>query len=73
MSDRITIKPVTRKKNGKFITTYKVLVGEKELSYIADTEDVALLIGLSYKYDGPNSRFTTMACRMLQIESVWAE
>lgn len=49
-----------------------VIDGE-ELSRIAETWDMAMLIGIGYKYDGPNSQFAKMAARMLGIDSVWAE
>ena len=52
---------------------YKSVVDGKELSCLGETEDVALLLGLEYKYDGINSQFTKMACRMLKIDSRWSE
>lgn len=52
---------------------YKTIVDGKELNFIAETADIALLVGLGYKYDGANSRFATMACRMLKIKSVYME
>lgn len=52
---------------------YTPKIGDKKLNAICDTEDVAILVALGQKYEGPNSRFATMACRMLKINSVWAE
>lgn len=53
---------------------YTPIVDGKELNCIAETADIALLVGLGYKYDGGfNSRFAQMACRMLKIKSVYAE
>lgn len=49
------------------------VVDGKEYSHVAETEDMALLIGLGIKYEGLNSKFPTMAARMLKIESKWAE
>ncbi len=49
------------------------VVDGKEWSHFAETEDIALLIGLGIKYDGVNSQFAKMACRMLNIESKWAD
>jgi hypothetical protein len=73
MSDNIKVRPIVKKENGEWKTTYKITVGDKELPHIADSEDVAFLIGLGYKYEGPNSKFATMACRMLKIDSLWAD
>lgn len=50
---------------------FKPEVDGKELSYVAETEDMALLLGIQYKYDGPNSQFAKMAARMLNIETIW--
>ena len=52
---------------------YTPEVDGKEYSYIAETEDVAMLLGLQVKYQGTNSEFCKMACRMLNIDSLWAE
>lgn len=52
---------------------YKPIVDGKELSFIAETEDMALIIALSYKYDGANSQFPKFAARMLGIKSEWAD
>ncbi len=49
------------------------VVDGEEYSHAAETEDIALLIGLAIKYDGLNSQFPKMACRMLAIKSNWAE
>ena len=49
------------------------VVDGKEYTHCAETEDVAMLIGLAIKYDGLNSQFPKMACRMLGIKSNWAE
>jgi len=48
------------------------IVDGKEFSYAAETEDIALLIGLGIKYDGLNSQFAKMAARMLRINTEWA-
>ena len=42
-------------------------------NYAAETEDVAMLLALQIKYEGSNSQFCKHACRMLNIDSVWAE
>jgi hypothetical protein len=55
------------------INYFKPVVDGKELSMIAETEDVALLIGIGYKHDGANSQFAKMAVRMLNIKSAWGE
>lgn len=54
-------------------TCYVPVVNGEELHYMAETEDIALLLGLGFKYDGESSRFAKMACRMLNIKSVWSE
>ncbi len=76
----ITVKAKNNRinKNQEYISgngdlVYVPVVDGKELNYIAETEDIALLIGLGYKYDGLNSRFATMACRMLKIKSAYSE
>ena len=65
----ITTKPVIY--DGK--THYKPVVDGKPLNMIAETEDIAIILALGHKYDGINSKFGTMACRMLNIKSVWSE
>ena len=54
-------------------THYSPVIDGKKCSCIAETYDVALLLGLQVKYDGTNSQFTKNACRMLRIDSAWAE
>jgi len=49
------------------------VVNGKEQSVVAETEDVAMLLGLAIKYHGHNSQFAMNACRMLGIKSAWAE
>ena len=49
------------------------VVNGKEYSYVAETEDIAMILGLQIKYDGLNSQFAKHACRMLCIKSNWAE
>ena len=49
------------------------VVDGTELNSIAETYDVALLLGLERKYAGLNSQFCKNACRMLGIKSAWAE
>jgi len=49
------------------------VVDGKEYSHVAETEDIALLIGLAIKYDGLNSQFAKNACRMLNIDSNWSK
>lgn len=51
---------------------YSPIVDGKEYKYIAETEDMAMLIGLGIKYDGINSQFPKMASRMLGIKTEWA-
>ena len=46
----------------------------KDLRYVAESEDVAILLALGAKYDRQNAReFARFACRMLGIESEWAK
>jgi len=52
---------------------YAPIIDGRKSSCIAETYDVALLLGLQIKYDGTNSQFTKNACRMLRIDSAWAE
>jgi len=52
---------------------YLPVVDGKEYSYIAETEDVAMLLALQIKHEGLNSQFCKNACRMLNIDSAWAE
>ena len=49
------------------------VVDGKEYSYAAETEDIAMLLGLQIKYQGLNSQFAKNACRMLGIDSNWAK
>lgn len=48
------------------------VVDGEETNLIAETEDVALLLGLGLKYDGLNSQFAKMATRMLRIDKALA-
>lgn len=52
---------------------YYPIVDGKEYSSIGETEDVAMLIGLSIKYEGLNGQFTKYATRMLGIKSEWSK
>jgi len=52
---------------------YSPVIGGKKSSCVAETYDVALLLGLQIKYEGINSQFTKNACRMLCIDSAWGE
>ena len=54
-------------------TWYSPVVKGEKCSCISETYDVALLLGLQIKYEGMNSQFTKNACRMLRIDSAWAE
>lgn len=47
---------------------YTPIVNGKEISLFAETEDMAMLIGLGVKYDGKKSQFPEMAARMLNID-----
>ncbi|MFA6066916.1 MAG: hypothetical protein WC707_07070 [Candidatus Babeliaceae bacterium] len=67
-------------KGKKYITgesygdTYFVpVVDGVELSYMAETWEMAMLIGLGRKLDGINTRFPEYAGRMLGIKSAWTE
>ena len=51
---------------------YQPVVNGKTLSFIAESEDMALLIGLGVKYDGLNTQFPKMAARMLGIKTEWS-
>lgn len=48
------------------------VVDGKEYSHCAETEDMAMLIGLGIKYDGLNTQFPKMAARMLGMNVIWA-
>ena len=52
---------------------YCPIVDGKEYSSIAETEDMAMIIGLAIKYDGFNSQFPKFAARMLGIDTEWAK
>lgn len=52
-------------------TIYYVEVDGKDLSCVAETEEVALLLGIGYKIEGNNSRFAEYAAKMLKIDSLW--
>jgi len=51
---------------------YIPIVNGVEGCYVAETYDIALLLGLQIKYDRTNSQFARMACRMLNIDSEWS-
>lgn len=53
---------------------YAPVVDGREYSCLAETEDMALLLGLGIKYDGGvDTKFPKMAARMLKIDSVWGD
>lgn len=52
---------------------FKPVINGIEQNVIGETEDIALILGLAIKYDGHNSQFAKNACRMLGIESAWAD
>lgn len=54
-------------------TYYVPVVDGKEHNHVGETEEVALILGLQLKFQGGNSQFAMMACRMLQIDSNWAK
>lgn len=54
-------------------TYFVPVVDGKEINCIGETYDMALLLGLEYKYQGCNSQFAKFAGRMLGIESVWTK
>lgn len=54
-------------------TYYRPMINGKELSFIAETKDVAFLLGMQQKYLGANEQFAKYACRMLNIETCWRE
>ena len=39
-------------------TLYSPVVDGKQLSVVAENEDIAYILGLQFKYDGPDSQFT---------------
>ncbi len=49
---------------------YAPVVDGKQLELYAETEDIAMLLGISWKYD-KNAHFARFAIRMLGIQSVW--
>lgn len=53
-------------------TYYEPFINGKSTHCVCETEDIAMLVALGIKYQGPNSQFATMACRMLKIQSNWA-
>ena len=74
MKTRIEIRPNFKKIGGKFeIVNYSFEIGDKRYSHICETEDIAYLVAMGIKYDGIDSKFAKMPCRMLNIESAWAE
>ena len=54
-------------------TYFVPVVDGKEVNVCAETYDMALLLGLEYKYQGCNSQFAKFAGRMLGIESNWTK
>lgn len=67
--DTVSSDAVIERVNGVLkVVGYRPMVDGKKLSYQAPSKDIALLIGLGYKYDGANSQFAKMACRMLKLE-----
>ena len=60
-------------KNNKGELYFVPVIDGKEYSWIGETEDIAMLIGLGIKYEGLNSQFCKNACRMLKIKSAWAD
>jgi hypothetical protein len=52
---------------------FKPILNGVELNVIAETHDIALLLGLERKYCGLNNQFARFACRMLCIKSAWSE
>jgi len=72
--DSVNIVSKIINENGKRIVVYHPIVDGRELPMYSENPDVALLAGLGYKYDnGLSSDFTKYACRMLGINSKWAE
>lgn len=57
--------------NGRFM--YRPVIGLYECSCVAETEDMAMLLGLGIKYDGPNTQFPKMSARMLNINTTWKD
>ena len=61
-------------KSDSYGDTYFIpVVDGKELSGVAETWEMAMLIGLGHKFDGNNSHFAYYAGRMLGIKSAWTE
>ena len=52
---------------------YTPIIDGHETGRVAETEDMAMIVGLAIKYDGLNSQFPRFAARMLGIESEWAK
>lgn len=78
MSDSvITIKEVgnygINKINGYPENYYIPVINGKESNAVAETYEVAYLIGLQIKYVGYNENFAKYACRILNIKSAWSE
>lgn len=75
---KITIEEVQNKgihavKSIESETYFVPCIDGKPVHKVAESEDIAMLIALGIKYQGLNSQFPTMACRMLQIDTEWAK
>ena len=54
--------------------TYWVpVVDGKEYSHVAETQEMALLLGLGLKFEGLNTKFAGYAGKMLGIRSAWTK
>ena len=70
MTADIEVFPVsTHRAKGFSIAPY----GQKLDCGLAETEEIAFLVALQYKYCTSDSDFAKFACRMLDIKSAWAE
>ena len=78
MENEITIKEVLNQGRNRIESIkediyYIPVINGKEQSVIGESYEIAYLLGLGIKYDGINSQFIKFACRMLKINSEWAE
>ena len=72
--DEITIKTETNKAKNKKTNPsnviYRPYIGKKRLSFVGDSKDVALIIGLCCKY--ADASMVKILCRILRIDSMWS-
>lgn len=67
------IRPIAKRHPHSKVEGFAVEIDGNELSAWCETYDVALIIGLCYKYLGPNDGRVAvkLLCRMFRIETEW--